>query len=94
MQVLTGEVTRLTAALEQAQREANAAGQARAEVDDLSTQVGHSLLSAPDLSPFGYCSSVQHTPRNTAPACSCHTAAGHHALQFVSTLPFWYVAAC
>ena len=46
MQVLTGEVTRLTAALEQAQREADAAGQARAEADDLSTQVGHSLLSA------------------------------------------------
>lgn len=61
MQVLTGEVTRLTAALEQAQREADAAGQARAEADDLSTQVGHGQLSAADSMPSGSCSSVQHT---------------------------------
>ena len=51
IQVLTGEVSRLTAALEQAQREADAAAQARVEVVDLSTQVRQSHLSAvPGLS--------------------------------------------
>ena len=76
IQVLTGEVTRLTAALAQAQREANAAGQARAEVDDLSTQVWHSLLSvaafcrldfaAACSMPSGVYSSVQQTPSKAA----------------------------
>ena len=55
-------MTRLTAALEQARREADAAGQARAEADDLSTQVWHSQLSAALLSPSGSCGSVQRTP--------------------------------
>lgn len=43
MQVLTGEVNRLTAALAKAQREADAAALARTEVEELSVQVTHAI---------------------------------------------------
>jgi hypothetical protein len=46
-QVLTGEVARLTAALEQAQRDAAGASQAQTEAEELTGQVGRYGPQAP-----------------------------------------------
>ncbi len=48
-QVLTGEVARLTAALEQAQRGAATASQARTEAEELTGQVGRCGPQVPRL---------------------------------------------